>query len=87
MGSFEGSDHESKAVSPQSRVSYSGDFGSVIDRLCAAYGIGASVGYSVIDRGYEDCNVLIRTAEAKYVAKIFAKRRIGRRKTSCGMAK
>jgi Ser/Thr protein kinase RdoA (MazF antagonist) len=57
------------------RLNYSGDLNSVVRRLSDAYLIGRPTGSSIIEVGYEDCNVLIETAKGKYVAKIFAKRR------------
>jgi Ser/Thr protein kinase RdoA (MazF antagonist) len=65
----------SEPITPRGRLEYRGDLGPVVERLCAAYGIGAPSGYSIIERGYEDCNVLVRTANAKFVAKMFAKNR------------
>lgn len=60
---------------PTDRLAYSGDLEPVIDRLCAAYGVGTPAGSSVIEVGYEDCNVIIETDKSKYVAKMFAKTR------------
>lgn len=60
---------------PTSRLAYSGDLALVIDRLCAAYGVGTPTGYSVVEVGYEDCNVILATDQGKYLAKMFAKTR------------
>jgi len=64
-----------KKKTPTDRLKYSGDLAPVIDRLCAAYGIGSPTSFSVIEVGYEDCNVIIETEKSKYLAKIFSKTR------------
>jgi Ser/Thr protein kinase RdoA (MazF antagonist) len=46
-----------------------------VDRICDAYQIGQPTNFSVIETGYEDCNVIIETPERKFVAKIFSKGR------------
>lgn len=58
---------------PIDRLNYSGDLSLVVDRLCDAYGVGKPTSFSIIEVGYEDCNVTIQTAGGKYVAKIFSK--------------
>lgn len=60
---------------PLDRLDYSGSLDPVVDRLCAAYGIGQPANFSFIETGYEDCNVVIQTSRGKYVAKIFSKTR------------
>ncbi len=60
---------------PIDRLNYLGDLGPVVDRICGAYSIGRSTKFSVIETGYEDCNVIIKTTEGKFVAKIFSKAR------------
>lgn len=60
---------------PTDRLDYNGDLEPVIDRLCAAYDVGTPVGSSVIEVGYEDCNVVVETDQDKYLAKMFAKTR------------
>lgn len=47
----------------------------MMDRLCKAYKIGQPADFSVIETGYEDCNVIVQTPDEKYVAKIFSKSR------------
>ncbi|MFZ2626177.1 MAG: phosphotransferase [Candidatus Moraniibacteriota bacterium] len=58
---------------PVDRLNYSGDLSPVVDRLCDAYKIGRPVDFSVIETGYEDCNVVIKTSKGKYLAKFFSK--------------
>lgn len=58
---------------PVNRLSYTGDLGSVVNRLCNAYQVGNATDFSVIEIGYEDCNVIVTTPNDKYVAKIFSK--------------
>jgi len=60
---------------PLDRLNYSGELGVVIDRLAGAYEIGTPTNFSVIEIGYEDCNVVIETQNGKYVSKIFSKDR------------
>ena len=58
---------------PIDRLNYSGDLSPVVDRLCEAYGVGKPIGFSLIEVGYEDCNVVVDTPDKKYLAKIFSK--------------
>lgn len=65
----------SKQQKPTDRLAYVGDLEPVINRLCAAYGVGTPVGSSVVEVGYEDCNVILETDKEKYLTKMFAKTR------------
>src|SRR3989344_2287 len=60
---------------PIDRLNYKGSLDLVVDRLCTAYRVGKPTDFSVIDVGYEDCNVIITTLKDKYVSKIFSKSR------------
>ncbi len=60
---------------PVDRLDYSGDLTPIIERICDAYGVGRLTASSIVEVGYEDCNVVIETDQAKYVAKMFAKTR------------
>ncbi len=60
---------------PTDRLAYSGDLEPVFDRICTAYGVGTPVSSSVVEVGYEDCNVVLETDQDKYLAKMFAKTR------------
>jgi Ser/Thr protein kinase RdoA (MazF antagonist) len=60
---------------PADRLNYTGDLEPVIQRLCDAYGVGTSTHHSVIEMGYEDCNVIIDTEQDRFMAKMFAKTR------------
>ena len=60
---------------PTDRLAYNGNLEPVINRLCEAYGVGTPTGSSVIEVGYEDCNVVLETKQDKYLAKMFAKTR------------
>ncbi len=57
------------------RLKYKGDISSVINRLSSVYNIGNIIDFSVIEIGYEDCNIIINSSSGKYVAKIFSKER------------
>jgi Ser/Thr protein kinase RdoA (MazF antagonist) len=65
----------SEQQKPTDRLAYAGDLEPVIDRLCAAYDVGTPVSSSVVEVGYEDCNVIVETDQNKYLAKMFAKTR------------
>lgn len=60
---------------PIDRLSYTGDLTPVVERVCEAYGIGKLMATSIVEVGYEDCNVIIETDQSKFVAKMFAKTR------------
>ncbi len=60
---------------PTDRLNYTGDLEPVIDRLCEAYDVGTPASSSVVEVGYEDCNVILETDQNKYLAKMFAKTR------------
>lgn len=60
---------------PANRLNYSGDLTPVVERICEAYGVGQLSASSIVEVGYEDCNVIIETDQAKFVAKMFAKTR------------
>jgi len=60
---------------PIDRLNYEGNLDPVVGRLCTTYRVGEPTDFSVIDVGYEDCNVVIATQKDKYVAKIFSKGR------------
>lgn len=66
---------EMNKKTPIDRLDYSGEPSPVVDRICVAYSIGRPTNFSVIETGYEDCNVIIETPESKFVAKIFSKGR------------
>lgn len=57
---------------PMDRLNYSGDLSPVVDRLCMVYGVGKPINFSIVEVGYEDCNVVINTPGQKYLAKIFS---------------
>jgi Ser/Thr protein kinase RdoA (MazF antagonist) len=60
---------------PENRLNYTGALKPVLDRMATAYGIGKISNFSIIEVGYEDCNVAIETTKSKYLAKIFSKKR------------
>lgn len=60
---------------PTDRLNYSGDLKPVIGRLCDVYGVGSPNKFSVIEVGYEDCNVIIDTNQDRFLAKMFSKTR------------
>lgn len=60
---------------PADRLEYIGDLTPVVERICEAYEVGQLTATSVVEVGYEDCNVVIETNQAKFLAKMFAKTR------------
>jgi len=60
---------------PTDRLDYSGDLRLIVDKVCSAYGIGSAKDFTVIETGYEDCNVVIDTGKERFLAKMFAKTR------------
>jgi hypothetical protein len=57
------------------RLNYSGSLNPVVNRLCEVFKVGKPITFSVIEVGYEDCNVFVEATNGKYVAKIFSKER------------
>lgn len=55
------------------RLNYRGSLEPMVSRLCMAYQVGEPTSFSIIEVGYEDCNIIINVASGKYVAKIFSK--------------
>jgi Ser/Thr protein kinase RdoA (MazF antagonist) len=60
---------------PVDRLDYRGSLTPVVERVCEAYGVGQLTTSSIVEIGYEDCNVIIETDQDKFVAKMFAKTR------------
>ncbi len=60
---------------PTDRLNYSGDLEPIIEHIGNAYGVGSVRDFSVIEVGYEDCNVILETEQDKFLAKMFAKTR------------
>jgi|GEM_PF-679243 len=48
---------------------------AVLASVARAYSLGDIAAFSVIETGYQDCNVLLTTASGKFVVKIFRKER------------
>lgn len=61
---------------PQDRIGLEGGgLESLVQRVATEYRIGEVSDFSVIEVGYEDCNVIISTDEGRFMAKMFAKKR------------
>lgn len=60
---------------PTDRLAYTGDLEPLIGRIAEVYGVGTPTNHSVVEVGYEDCNVIIETDQDRYLAKMFAKTR------------
>ena len=54
------------------RIDYKGDPSDFISVVCNDYNIGSCVSYEIIEMGYEDLNIIIKTNKRKYFAKFFA---------------
>jgi len=57
---------------PTDRLNYTGDLTPIINDICTTYHLGAVQEFSVIEVGYEDCNVIIETEADAFLAKMFA---------------
>lgn len=60
---------------PTGRIAYTGDLLPLVERLAKFYTIGKPTNYTIVEVGYEDCNVIIDTNQGKFLAKMFAKTR------------
>lgn len=60
---------------PLDRLNYSGDLEPLVGQICDAYGLDKSSKFSIIEVGYEDCNVIIETEQDRFLAKMFSKAR------------
>lgn len=60
---------------PTDRLAYTGDLAPLVERVAEAYGVGTPTSHSVVEVGYEDCNVIIDTEQDRFLAKMFAKTR------------
>ncbi len=62
-------------ASPLNRLTFSGNIKPLLDRVCRSYQIGMLNSFSILDVGYEDCNVQLHTEKGDFLAKIFSKSR------------
>lgn len=62
-------------TAPTDRLNYRGNLTPVVENICRAYDLGMLQGFSVIEVGYEDCNVLVKAAKGEFIAKMFNKTR------------
>lgn len=60
---------------PTDRLDLAEDLRPVVGRLCTAYGLGSAKSFSIIETGYEDCNVIINSDKGRFLAKMFARTR------------
>lgn len=65
----------SEIQKPSDRLNYSGDLQPLVGQICDAYGLGKFSKFTIIEVGYEDCNVVIETEQKKFLAKMFSKSR------------
>lgn len=63
------------AQTPLTRINLTGSLQDLLSELCIAYDIGNLNSFSVIETGYEDCNIILKTDKGKFLAKVFAKTR------------
>lgn len=57
----------------QKRIEYQGDLKLLLEKVCKDYDFGNYISHKIISVGYEDLNVVLATARAKFFVKIFAK--------------
>ncbi|MDQ5972335.1 MAG: Scyllo-inosamine-4-phosphate amidinotransferase [Patescibacteria group bacterium] len=60
---------------PIDRINLEGDFEPFVAQVAEAFQIVEPTGHTVIEVGYEDCNVVIDAKDNRYLAKMFAKTR------------
>lgn len=54
------------------RIDYKGSPLDFITVVCNDYDIGSCISYEIVEMGYEDLNIIIKTNKGKYFAKFFA---------------
>ncbi|MBU4338582.1 phosphotransferase [Patescibacteria group bacterium] len=54
------------------RIDYKGNPLDFISIVCRDYDIGSCISYEIVEMGYEDLNIIIKTDKGKYFAKFFA---------------
>mgnify|MGYP000126721757 CR=1 FL=1 len=58
-----------------SRVDFSAPVEQLLEDVANKYDLGVYKSYSVIESGYEDCNIQLTTSKGKFLVKAFAKTR------------
>jgi Ser/Thr protein kinase RdoA (MazF antagonist) len=58
---------------PLARIGLHNDIKPILEKVCKAFAVGKLKNFSIIESGFEDCNVTIESTQGKFVAKIFAK--------------
>lgn len=56
----------------KARIGYQGELQPIIKDICNDYNIGDLAEYKIIETGYEDFNLIVKTSHGKYFLKIFA---------------
>ena len=59
----------------QKRIRLKGDIKPLLIRVCLDYKLGGYISYRVVQVGYEDFNLMIKTYKGKYFVKMFASHR------------
>lgn len=54
------------------RIDYKGSPLDLVSVICNDYDIGSCISYEIVEMGYEDLNIIIKTNKGKYFAKFFA---------------
>ncbi len=62
-------------MKPLERINYSGDIEILLTDVCIVFQIGKFIIFTVIETGYEDCNIKLETSTGLYLVKIFSKQR------------
>ena len=57
------------------RIKHKGNPLDFIIIVCNDYKIGSCISYEIVEMGYEDLNIIIKTNKGKYFAKFFASSR------------
>lgn len=57
---------------PTDRLNYEGELGPIACNICEVYDIGTLSSFTIVNIGFEDCNIIIETSQGNYLAKMFA---------------
>lgn len=57
------------------RITYDGDLEQVLFRIISDYKLGQFDSYSIVEFGFEDLNIKLKTTTANFLVKIYSKNR------------
>lgn len=65
----------SDSQKPIDRINMQGSLEPTIRGLCREFGVGELTSFTIVEVGYEDCNVIVESRNGKFLTKIFSKLR------------